>query len=518
MHARSNTVRGDDTGDGFAPRHGLEPRCERDVRHRHVHSGGAGVAADGGGTNQRAARRAEIIQHDHGRMVARHADERTPRDDAPGAALLDEGKLDFAPEPLLEELPEELRTLDAADVRRSDDQRGAPEMAGEMMREHGEGAQMIHGDAERVVEGGRVVDVERDEAIGARRLEKLRHVAGIDRVTKLGSAILARIGEIRDERNAALCARIAQSAQEEQQPNEPFRGRSVLAAGERLQDERGTPTHGLERSQLELAPIEASFLEWRKRDAGFAGHLFGQLTALAQGHEARQQGSAHASISHAAPRAGNAAAAQGESPGGHVAGAMHTRPLQPGPGDVLVVADVQNDFLPGGALAVLAGDEVVPVLNRYLGEFERLGLPVFATRDWHPPGHCSFREQGGPWPPHCIAGTRGAQFTRELALPATARLISKATRADAEAYSAFEGTDLAAQMRQVHCSRVFIGGLTTDYCVRATALDALALGLEVVVLEDAIRAVDVHPGDGQLALQELAMHGVRLAHVEQVLA
>src|SRR5688572_11977099 len=455
MHARSNTVRGDDAGDGFAPRHGFEPRCERDVRHRHMHCGGAGVAADCGGTNQGAARRTEIIQHDHGRMVAGHADERTPRDDARGAALLDEGKLDFAPEPLLEELPEELRMLDATDVRRSDDQRGAPEMAGEMMREHGEGAQMIHGDAERVVEGGRVVDVERDEAIGARRLEKLRHVAGIDRVTKLGSAILARISEIRDERNAALCARIAQSAQQEQQPNEPLRDRSILSAGERLKDERGAPTHGLERPQLELAAIEAPFLEWRQRETGLAGNVFGRLTTFAQGQEARRS-NAHASISHAAPRAGNAVAAPGEFPGDHRAGVARTGSLQPRPGDVLVVADVQNDFLPGGALAVPAGDEVVPVLNRYLGEFERLGLPVFGTRDWHPAGHCSFREQGGPWSAHCIAGTRGAEFARELALPATARLISKATRADAEAYSAFEGTDLAAQMRQLRCSRVFI--------------------------------------------------------------
>ena len=236
----------------------------------------------GGGTNQGAARRAEIIQHDHGRTVARHADERTSGDDACGAALLDERKLDLAAEPLLEQLPEELRALDAADVRGRDGQRGAPEMAGEMMREHGQGAQMIHGDAERVVERRRVVDVERDEAIGSRRLEKLRHVAGIDRVTKLGPAILARIGEIRDERNAALCARIAQSAQEEQQPNEPLRDRSVLGAGERLKDERGPPAHGLERPQLELAAIEAPFLEWRQREAGFAGHVFGQLTALAQ--------------------------------------------------------------------------------------------------------------------------------------------------------------------------------------------------------------------------------------------
>jgi nicotinamidase/pyrazinamidase len=209
--------------------------------------------------------------------------------------------------------------------------------------------------------------------------------------------------------------------------------------------------------------------------------------------------------------------APGESPGDHRAGVARTGSLRHGPGDALVVADVQNDFLPGGTLAVLGGDRVVPVLNRCIGEFESRGLPVFATRDWHPPGHCSFREQGGPWPPHCIAGTRGAEFARELALPATARLISKATRADAEAYSAFEGTDLAAQMRQLHCSRVFIGGLTTDYCVRATALDALAAGFEVVVLEDAIRAVDLHPGDGQLALQELAIRGARIACAEQVL-
>jgi nicotinamidase/pyrazinamidase len=188
---------------------------------------------------------------------------------------------------------------------------------------------------------------------------------------------------------------------------------------------------------------------------------------------------------------------------------MRARALQPGPGDALVVVDVQNDFLPGGALAVPAGDAVVPVLNRYIGEFERRRLPVFATRDWHPPGHCSFREQGGPWPPHCIAGTRGAEFARDLALPASARLVSKAARAEADAYSGFEGTDLASQMRQLQCTRVFIGGLATDYCVRASALDARAEGFEVVVLEDAIRAVDVHPGDGQRALQDLAMRGAR---------
>ena len=192
--------------------------------------------------------------------------------------------------------------------------------------------------------------------------------------------------------------------------------------------------------------------------------------------------------------------------------------LQPGPGDALVVVDVQEDFLPGGALAVPAGDAVVPVLNRYIHEFEHRGLPIFATRDWHPPGHCSFRQQGGPWPPHCIAETPGAQFARDLALPPGAEVVSKATRAEADAYSGFEGTDLASRLRQLRCARVFIGGLATDYCVRASALDALAEGFEVVVLEDATRAVEVHPGDGQRALEEMAVRGAQLARAEQVFA
>jgi nicotinamidase/pyrazinamidase len=197
---------------------------------------------------------------------------------------------------------------------------------------------------------------------------------------------------------------------------------------------------------------------------------------------------------------------------------MRTRPLQPGSGDALIVVDVQNDFLPQGALAVSEGDAILPVLNRYLDEFERRGLPIFATRDWHPADHCSFHERGGPWPPHCIAGTRGAGFAPDLALPASARIISKATRSDADAYSAFDGTNLAAELRRLQCHRVFIGGLATDYCVRASALDALAYGFEAVVLADAIRAVDVRPGDGRQALLEMARRGVLTASAEQVLA
>ena len=176
-------------------------------------------------------------------------------------------------------------------------------------------------------------------------------------------------------------------------------------------------------------------------------------------------------------------------------------------GDALLVVDVQNDFLPSGALGIAGGDAILMPLNRCLAEFHRLGLPVFATRDWHPPDHCSFHARGGPWPPHCIAGTAGAQFAPGLQLPQDARIISKATGREADAYSGFQGTDLLAQLRQKGCARVFLGGLATDYCVRATALDALGAGLAVIVLTDAVRAVDAKLGDGERALAELTACG-----------
>jgi nicotinamidase/pyrazinamidase len=176
-------------------------------------------------------------------------------------------------------------------------------------------------------------------------------------------------------------------------------------------------------------------------------------------------------------------------------------------GDVLLVTDIQNDFLSGGSLAVAGGDEVIPVLNRYIGEFVARGLPVFATRDWHPQGHCSFHAQGGPWPVHCVAGTHGAAFAATLALPPDTTVISKATLPDQEAYSSFQGTDLDGRLRAVGIRRVFIGGLTTDYCVLNSVKDASRLGYDVFVLADAIRAVDVQPGDGRRAEEEMARLG-----------
>ncbi|MDA8257098.1 MAG: isochorismatase family protein [Betaproteobacteria bacterium] len=179
------------------------------------------------------------------------------------------------------------------------------------------------------------------------------------------------------------------------------------------------------------------------------------------------------------------------------------------PGDVLLVTDIQNDFLPGGSLAVAGGGEVVPVLNRYIDAFLAQDLPVYATRDWHPEGHCSFHAQGGPWPVHCVAGTHGAAFASTLSLPPGTTVISKATLQDQEAYSSFQGTDLDSRLHAAGIRRLFIGGLTTDYCVLSTVRDARRLGYDVFVLADAIRAVNVQPGDGQRAEEEMAGLGAQ---------
>ncbi|WP_025918049.1 isochorismatase family protein [Herminiimonas sp. CN] len=177
--------------------------------------------------------------------------------------------------------------------------------------------------------------------------------------------------------------------------------------------------------------------------------------------------------------------------------------------DALLIVDVQNDFLPGGALPVPAGDAVIPALNRYIALFVRHARPILATRDWHPQQHCSFRQQGGIWPPHCIAGSKGAEPAAQLALPPTAVIVSKATSAGQDAYSGFEGTVLAAQLRASGSARLFIGGLATDYCVLNTVTDALAQGFEVVLLLDAIRAVDLHAGDGRAAIAQMLEQGAR---------
>lgn len=183
--------------------------------------------------------------------------------------------------------------------------------------------------------------------------------------------------------------------------------------------------------------------------------------------------------------------------------------------DALLIVDVQRDFLPGGALAVPDGDAVVPPLAACAQEFARRGLPVVASRDWHPQEHCSFRQQGGPWPPHCVAGTPGAELDPGLRLPDAARVLDKATTAEKDAYSAFDGTDLADWLAERGVKRLFVGGLATDYCVLQSALDARRLGYDVVLLTDAVRAID--PADGEQAVETLRAEGAETRDTSAVL-
>jgi len=183
-------------------------------------------------------------------------------------------------------------------------------------------------------------------------------------------------------------------------------------------------------------------------------------------------------------------------------------------GDALSVTDMQNDFLPGGALGVPGGDKIIPYVNRTIELFKKSDLPIFFTRDWHPPDHCSFKDQGGPWPPHCVQNTAGAEFSSELNIPEGSTVISKGSEKNSEQYSTLGGRDAdgnteSSLMKKSGIRRIFIAGLATDYCVLNSVKDALAEGYEVYVLTDAIRAVDVNRGDGERALEEMIRAGAK---------
>ena len=171
--------------------------------------------------------------------------------------------------------------------------------------------------------------------------------------------------------------------------------------------------------------------------------------------------------------------------------------------DALLIVDLQYDFLSGGSLAVPYAEKIIPVLNRYIEIFSHFSLPIFASRDWHPADHCSFQRRGGQWSAHCIAGSHGARLSTDLKIPARSRIISKAVEADQEAYSALDGTELNGQLKDLGIKRLFIGGLATDFCVLYTVKEALAAGYQVMVLQDAIQAVNLNADDGDRARAEM---------------
>jgi nicotinamidase/pyrazinamidase len=183
--------------------------------------------------------------------------------------------------------------------------------------------------------------------------------------------------------------------------------------------------------------------------------------------------------------------------------------------DALVIVDVQNDFCPGGALAVAEGDQVVGNLNRHIARFRDASLPIFATRDWHPVKTRHFKDFGGQWPVHCVQESFGAQFHSALDLDSQVVIVSKGMAADADSYSGFDAVDatgaaLADLLHRSRTKRIFVGGLATDYCVKQTVLDGLKQGFDVVVLKDSIRGVELQPGDSARAIEEMVHAGAEV--------
>ncbi|MGZ5483363.1 MAG: nicotinamidase [Pyrinomonadaceae bacterium] len=176
----------------------------------------------------------------------------------------------------------------------------------------------------------------------------------------------------------------------------------------------------------------------------------------------------------------------------------------------LIVVDVQNDFCPGGSLAVAHGDEVVAPLNKLMKEFLARDEPVYKTRDWHPPKARHFTDYGGTWPVHCVQSTPGAQFHPELLDDPRIDVISKGMDESADGYSGFDGTQLGQMLRDEGIDEVWVGGLATDYCVKHTVLGALKEGFKVKALADAMRPVNVSPDDGGKALEEMSAAGAEI--------
>jgi nicotinamidase/pyrazinamidase len=182
--------------------------------------------------------------------------------------------------------------------------------------------------------------------------------------------------------------------------------------------------------------------------------------------------------------------------------------------DALLIVDFQNDFTPGGALAVSGGDEIGDPVRKLA---DRLDV-IVATRDWHPPDHASFEAEGGPWPVHCVQETHGAALHPAMDGIELDAIVDVGREREDEGYSGFENSDLARILKDAGVERVFVVGLATDYCVRASTIDAVREGFETTVVEDAIRAVEVEPGDGERAIEDMRRAGAKVASSDEVLA
>ena len=180
--------------------------------------------------------------------------------------------------------------------------------------------------------------------------------------------------------------------------------------------------------------------------------------------------------------------------------------------DALIIVDMQNDFMPSGALPIENAHTIIPIINKYIKLFKDLGGTIVATRDWHPPNHISFNIRGGPWPPHCIQNTKGAEFHPFLELPSNTIVVSKATNEDKEAYSGFDSTELDSVLKARKIKRVFICGVATEYCVKATAIDAINLGYQTFILIDAIKGVNKI--DSERVINELLSYGIIMLEIK----
>ncbi len=178
---------------------------------------------------------------------------------------------------------------------------------------------------------------------------------------------------------------------------------------------------------------------------------------------------------------------------------------------VLLLVHLQNDFCPGGALPVREGDRIIPIANEWIRVFAAQGYGIVATRAWHPPNHCSFQEQAGPCPPHCVQGSFGAQFHPDLKLPPGTLIVSVATNPKQEASSGFDGTTLDERLEDLGAQTLYVIGLATDYCVKHTVLDACKFGFRVVVVSDGVRGFDSNPGDSDRALAAMQDAGAIVA-------